>query len=260
MGKTQNLFRRRFLDLLARAALEGDEYIQWREDAVAIQGAIYSVDFYYEENATLLAQGEAPLWRFVEKAVARSSGGSSCLAWSRLMDLRRYATVEARIHAFDAIDGKEFGEIVGWKCADVGIARELIWGYGREPRQVVQDFWRRLDECAELIEDLTDIPEDCRDWNFNFWLYSFRAKGNSEESITSTSRVLGQRLDWLENSYRCMAPSERARYRRAFSYTVCAGRRALDRAGIVFDVVASGAVARYGGHEVEGAAARYVCA
>lgn len=247
--KTERLFHHRFVTLLARSVLDRDQCVEWWRSAVSIQHAIYSIDAYYELNPTVSAAAERPFWRSIESAIRRSNGGAMFSVWKRLSDLRRYATVEARIHAFDVIDVREFEGIASLKASDVGIARELVWSYGERPARSVYDFWRCLDECAELIEDVADIPEDGRDWNFNFWLYSYLATGNAARSVRGASHALVRRLATLEDAYRGLPLAPRYSFANVFRQTLAAGRSALDQCDVVFTEVASGRLLQYGTQE-----------
>lgn len=244
--KTNELFGRRLVDPLAQALLDKDKYLHWLSSATAIQNAIYRIDSYYESHQALSYSSEQPMWELVQSRIRESNASSSFSVWKSFSELRRYGQVEARIHAFDLIDPREFAWIASLKTADVRMARALIWSYLRTPPQSVLNFWMNFDECGELIEDLGDIAEDGRDWNFNFWLYSYMAEGNVAKSLLGASRTLGQKLAALEETYRRLPNVERDRCAGALRQTLRAGAAALRRCGIVVDLLAQGMVLRYG--------------
>src|SRR5258706_185727 len=103
------------------------------------------------------------MWELVQSRIRESNASSSFSVWKSFSELRRYGQVEARIHAFDLIDPREFAWIASLKTADVRMARALIWSYLCTPPQSVLNFWMTFDECGELIEDLDDVAEDGRD-------------------------------------------------------------------------------------------------
>jgi hypothetical protein len=244
--KTEELFRNRLVDLLARKVLDGDEYSHWRLSASAIQEAIYRIDTYYESHRTLSIPMEQPMWELVELRIRESNGFSCFSVWKSFSELRQYAHVEARIHSFDMIDSRELANIVSLKASDVRIARALIWSYGATPPQSVLKFWASFDECGELIEDLADITEDGKDWNFNFWLYSYMAEGDVARSIIGASHTLRRKLAALEDAYMKLPDVDRTRFANILQETLRAGGRTLGQCGIVFDRVAHGRVLRYG--------------
>ena len=132
------------------------------------------------------------------------------------------------------------------KSSDVAIARALIWSYGRTPARGVLDFWSCFDQCGELIEDLADITEDGRDWNFNFLLYSYMAKRDVGWSIIGASQTLRRKLLALEDAYMRLPDAERRMFASVLRHTLQVGKGTLEECGIVFDVVANGRVLPYG--------------
>jgi hypothetical protein len=244
--KTDELFHVRLVDPLAQAVLDPNEYHHWLSSAIAIQDAIYQIDSYYESHRTLSLPNEQPMWECVDSRIRGSNGSSSFAVWRSFSDLRRYGQVEARIHSFDLIDAREFADIASLKTADVRIARALIWSYLATPSQSLVDFWTTFDECGELIEDLADIKEDGRDWNFNFWLYTYMAKGNVTQSLIGASQTLRNRLAALEEAYSKLPNVDRDACGGALRQTLRAGAATLKNSGIVFDRLAHGSVWRYG--------------
>jgi len=244
--KTGVLFRSRLVDQLAQALLDRDQYSHWFSSATAIQDAIYRIDSYYESNHALLFSHEQPLWESVQLKIRESNGCLSFSVWKDFSDLRRYGKVEARIHEFDLIDPREFGDIARLKTSDVRISRALIWSYLANPPQSVLNFWNTFDECGELIEDLADIHEDGRDWNFNFWLYSYMATGEVSRSHATTSRTLRQKLATLEGAYAKLPNAHRRRCAGPFHQTLTAGAKALRECGIVFDLLTGGRIIHFG--------------
>src|SRR5207244_974042 len=99
----------------------------------------------------------APLWNAVTNYLVASPAAVGPSGWAAFEDLRCYADVERRLHAFDEIDMREFGAILSLKCADVRIGRDLVWSYCRRSIGSAENtFWRLYDQCWELIEDLED--------------------------------------------------------------------------------------------------------
>lgn len=244
--KTSELFRARLVNPLANALLGKNEFSDWLSSAMAIQDAIYRIDSYYESHRALSLPSEQPMWELVESRIRESNGSSGFLVWKSFSELRRYGQIEARIHAFDVIDQREFSDIASLKTADVRIARALIWSYLAVPSRSVLNFWMAFDECGELIEDLADITEDGRDWNFNFWLYSYMAKGDVTRSLTGASRTLRQKLAALEEAYMKLPNFDRDRFAGVLRRTLTAGAVTLRYSGIVFELLAHGRVLRYG--------------
>jgi hypothetical protein len=243
--KTKHLFEQRHVSLLARSALDIDSYSHWLSTVTAIQDSIYCVDAYYESNRTLSFSDEWPLWELIRSEIRKSNGSASFSVWSDFSDLRRYGGVEARIHEFDLIDPREFGDIVRLKASDVRMARGLIWSYVGTPHRAVLEFWNTFDECGELIEDLADITEDGKDWNFNFWLYSFMAEGDVQRSHAITSATLRRKLAALEESYANLPSEQQDRCANVFKQTLTAGCLTLKNCGIVDNVVKTGRVIRF---------------
>jgi hypothetical protein len=243
--KIEDLFRNRLVNPLAQEVLDADEYSHWRLSAAAIQEAIYKIDTYYESYRTLYVSTEQPMWESVESRIKESNGHSSFSMWKSFSELRQYGLLEARIHAFDIIDPREFNQIVSLKSSDVAIARALIWSYAHTPPRSVLNFWSCFDQCGELIEDLADVTEDGRDWNFNFWLYSYMAKRGVGESIIGASQTLRQKLSALEDAYMRLPHADRDRCASVMQQTLRAGRRTINQCGIVFELVAHGTILQY---------------
>jgi len=247
LDKTAELFRARLVTSLARAALNPDEYLHWSSSAFSIQQAIYRIDTYYESHGSLYLPTERPMWELVESRIKGSNGSMCFSVWKSFSELRKYGHVESRIHAADVIDQRELTHIVSLKASDVRIARALIWSYAATPPPTVLDFWATFDECGELIEDLDDITEDGKDWNFNFWLYSYMAEGNVAKSIAGASQTLRDRLSALEGAFLRLPTGDRYRLANIVRRTLREGRRTLEQSNIVFDLISRGQVLRYGG-------------
>lgn len=248
--KIDALFNGRLVEQLALAVLNNDQYMHWRMSAMAIQEDIYNIDSYYESHGTLSAPVEQPMWAAVESRIRESNGSGNIIVWRSFEALRQYGQIESRIHAFDQIDPRELSHIAGLKASDVRIARALIWSYGTAVSQSVLDFWASYDECGELIEDLADVVEDGRDWNFNFWLYSYMAGGNVARSIDGASQALGAKLASLEAVYLMLPDTVRYKYADVVKTTLRAGRKTLRQSGTVYDLIAQGGIWRYGEHHL----------
>lgn len=253
--KIDALFQGRQVEQLALAVLDKDQYVHWRISATAIQDAIYSIDSYYESHETLSVPTERPMWDAVESRIRASNGSDNFTVWHSFEGLRQYGRIESRIHVFEQIDPRELSHIAGLKASDVRIARELIWSYGTSVSQSVLDFWASYDECGELIEDLADVKEDGRDWNFNFWLYSYMAGGSVTRSIVGASQALRRKLAALEAAYLMLPDAARYNYAGVMKATLRAGQNTLQQAGTVYDLIAQGRIWRYGEHGLIEAAA-----
>ena len=89
LRKTDDLFRDRFVTLLAKAVLDREEYSHWRTSAAGIQQAIYSIDTYYELSETVsVTATEKPLWDLVESRIADANGRVSFSVWKSFSELR----------------------------------------------------------------------------------------------------------------------------------------------------------------------------
>ena len=88
-------------------------------------------------------------------------------------------------------------------------------------------YWEIYDEAWELIEDLVDIGEDGRDWNFNFWLYTFMAGGSGSAGVIGAANVLVRKLRALECSYSDLSTSQRASFAPSFRRTLTSGEWAM---------------------------------
>lgn len=243
--KISSLFRDRGVIRLAEATLAPDEYAHWHATAVDIQTKIYDIDTYYESSTEISVAFQKSLWTSVVSAVTASHGAVDYVVWQSFSDLREYADVELRIHAYDSIDPREFGRIVMLKCSDVAIARALICCYNRRAGRSTREFWSCFDQCGELIEDLADVAEDGRDWNFNFWLYSYMADRGASSAPEGASATLKRKLSALEEAYAKLPCGERQRLEGVLRDMLRAGLRTLREFPRVYRVIASGAVKRY---------------
>jgi hypothetical protein len=197
-AKAHSLLACRGVSAMARRVLDVDSLAEWSSYAHRIQAAIYRLDFHYESTMAIRWHDEAPLWEEVERALADGAGGSSD-PWACLDALRRYADAERRIHEFDVIDRREFDGILVQKCADVRIARSLVWAFVPTACSTSElAFWSVYDQCWEIIEDLADLHEDGRDWNLNFWLYGPMAGVDPMGTIAAVRELLVRRLASLE--------------------------------------------------------------
>jgi hypothetical protein len=201
ISKSYDLFSKRGVLGLAQSSLSPEEYEEWLVRALSLQLTIYGLDLYYEGRATLRSAEESPLWDRVAHELRRERHNRDDLLWAGFADLQSYADVETRIHQFDSIDLREFGSIVSLKCADVRMARGLIWTFSCAPEPRLLRYWEIYDQCWELIEDVLDIQEDGADWNFNFWLYSFMAGNDAMDGVVASSRALSLKLTELEEAY-----------------------------------------------------------
>lgn len=201
-GKIDLLFRDRHVEQLAKGLLAPDAYEDWAATARAIQRAIYDIDQFYEASVRVESDSESPYWCRIREAISASSvENSSDLVWKHFSDLEQYAHVERRTHELDLLCESEFERITLLKCADVAIARGLIWGYLQNPPSAVTEYWSLFDRCGELIEDIQDLNEDLFDWNFNFWLYSRKAGLSAHKSIGASRRALLLLLTELEQAF-----------------------------------------------------------
>lgn len=244
--KTLALFQGRLVLSLARMHLDPDAFAEWFRHACSVQQAIYDIDHYYERSACIEIGLEAPLWSDVERHLRMGTATPGMTVWSAFQDLRRYADAERRLHALDVIDPREFERLLLLKCSDVRIARALIWSYGGHmPVPSECHFWSVYDQCWELIEDLQDLHEDGRDWNFNFWLYSFMAGQSAEEGIGAATELLKRKVSELQAAY-CRLPSASVyRYRGSLDATVLAANTAAHQHGLVLAFIAAGRAIRF---------------
>lgn len=244
--KIHALFEHRRVRLLARE-LDAESFAVWEKEATVIQQAIYVLDTYYETSPNLLQACEAPMWQGVINAITASRGSADAIVWSAFAALQRYATVERRIHAFDSIDVQEFGRVVDLKCADVRIARALIWDHaGQYPDRAEMAFWNLYDQCWELIEDVLDLDEDGGDWNFNFWLYLLMSGQAPDGGVVEVAALLERKLSELEELSMTARPHLRRLCHEELSRTKVVGARTLricDR--ITGQVIASGKVTSF---------------
>lgn len=172
--KSIELFRNRHVLSLAEKLLPPDSIHEWLAHALSVQLCIYDIDHYFEHTEALSVNRLSLMWETVERVLSRAPGRPNETSWLALARLRRYETMEKRIHATDKIDPREYHQLVSCKISDVAIARALIWSYGKSQRSRREiEFWKKYDEAGEVIEDILDIYEDGNDWNFNFWLYPY---------------------------------------------------------------------------------------
>jgi hypothetical protein len=254
ISKSYDLFDKRGIVGLAQSWLAPDEYGEWIERALALQVSIYGLDLYYEGRATLRHAEEGALWERIERELNGGRRDNDDLLWESYADLRLYADVETRIHQFDRIDPREFPSIARLKCADVRMARGLIWTLGGHAHPKVLRYWELYDQCWELIEDVLDIGEDGTDWNFNFWLYSFMAGGRAEEGVFAARAALWRKMAELDDSYRRLPSDVSRAVADSFNSTLAAAtvsRRCWPR---VLSAITKGRVLRFG--EQIGIAAR----
>jgi hypothetical protein len=228
LQKTTDLFEDRFVLHGAQHHLSGSDYSAWFKDAVSIQLLIYELDFCYEQALVVDPTQEAPLWRLLADLLSHAPCSNRDLLLANLHDLKAYAVTEARIHAFDLIDPKEFDNIVRLKCADVRIARSSGWLYaGFVLNKSLLRYWEMYDEAWELIEDLVDLGEDGLDWNFNFWLYRYMADAAGECGAAGVAPVLARRLRSLVDAYSDLSADMRSSLGISFRRTLDAGNWAF---------------------------------
>jgi hypothetical protein len=243
VAKAQALLMQRQVIPAADSELDPDAFAAWFREAVTIQEAIYRIDLYYEGSARIEAVTEAPLWSAVERLLCVGLAAASPHIWAALEDLRRYADAERRVHTMDPIDFREFGTILSLKCADVRIARTLIWSYtGRALGAAEIAFWSLYDQCWELIEDFEDLDEDGKDWNFNFWLYPFRSGRSAIAGVESVAGLLRRKLVELRDVYQRLPSSAMPRYQGRLARTLSTAKTVERRRGRVFAAIAGGNV------------------
>lgn len=244
--KAQELLAQRGVLALAARRLEPEAVRAWHASAIATQATIYSLDGYYEESAKIESGREAHLWRGVARRLYEGEGARDEGVWGAFEDLRRYAEAERRVHAFDPIDIREFGSILTLKCADVRIARSLVWCHDSRSVDVRERrFWCAYDECWELIEDLEDLDEDGRDWNFNFWLYPFMVGRSADEGVSAVGALLHRKVAALDEISTSLPGAVRTACRDALLRTFERAHWARLAYGRVSAAVRSGAVERF---------------
>ncbi len=243
LDKTLALFQARLVLPLARTQLDPNAFDEWFAHACSVQQAIYEIDHYYERSALIENDTEAALWKDVDRHVASGAAVPGALVFSALHDLRCYAEAELRLHVLDPIDPREFDTILRLKCSDVRMARGLIWSYGRHVPGVSEcRFWSLYDQCWELIEDLEDLDEDGRDWNFNFWLYLFMSGRSAPIGVDSAARLLRRKLAELEDAGNRVPTGIRSLCQAALTRTLSAGEAAERLRGLALKAITNGHV------------------
>jgi hypothetical protein len=244
--KAQILLDQRRVFSVAQSELDQESLSEWSRTALTIQAAIYRIDRYFETSSCIDPKTEVPMWREVECHLRGSARRRDAEVWGAFADLRRYADVERRIHAFDAIDAREFESFLFLKCSDVRLSRYLIWSYRRRaPRPYESAFWSIYDECWELIEDISDLDEDGTDWNFNFWLYSFMAGRSATEGIEAVSALLERKISELQDIFRCIPTISQSLYAEPFDWTVKAARRVACLQSSLLVAISTGCIVRF---------------
>lgn len=190
--KITDLFLRRGLWHYAQRVLSPRLFDQWAQMAFAVQRRIYDLDEHYETTATLGGKDEFCLWRKLSNAETLVSTTGSEALQRAIVDLRDYASDEARIHAGIEFDREEWLAIAYRKSADVSLARELAFGLmGRHaPSAAARGVLRLYDQVMEVLEDLDDLHEDWDDWNLNFWLTPIRQGVPADSSVANMHRVI----------------------------------------------------------------------
>lgn len=243
VAKAQALLMQREVIPVAHSELDPDAFADWAREAAAVQEAIYRIDLYYERSAQIEAVTEAPMRSVVERRLCAGPGVGSPGIWSAFDDLRRYADAEHRVHVMDPIDSREFGTILSLKCADVRIARTLIWSYSRRALGAGEiAFWNLYDQCWELIEDLEDLDEDGKDWNFNFWLYPFMSGGSAVAGVESVAGLLRRKLVELQDAHQRLPTGSRPLYQGRLARTLSTAAAVERLRGRVLAAIAAGNV------------------
>ena len=178
--KISALFKwRRVVPDLADHPRALDNWLLARDRAFAIQSLIYDIDTHFERSERIDKSTIDCIWERIMSEVNRATGGNET-AVAMVAKIQQYQKYEERIHSFDPISVDEFGEIALAKCADVGLARQIIWGInGVNPSVEYRRFCQIYDATMEIIEDAFDIFEDLSDWNLNFWLYHPKFYGSA---------------------------------------------------------------------------------
>ncbi len=249
LKKSYLLLKQRGVIGTAQSELEPGAFEDWLNAALIIQSSIYMIDSLYENETTIDTIIEKPMWKKVLQNISESEGSHNCDIGIAFEDLQRYADAERRIHAFDLIDSREFESILTLKCSDVRISRSLIWNYSKcNIGKRERNFWSVHDQCWELIEDLQDISEDGKDWNFNFWLYTFMAGHSANDGIRVVEQLLEFKAIILENIFISLPNSINPIYKIALESTFNAIYKVKSDIYKIFIAIKSGKVIRFKHH------------
>jgi hypothetical protein len=252
-SKSYDLFAKRGVIALAHCLLSREKYEEWFGQALSLQLTIYGLDLYYEGHAKIRSAEEDLLWERVERELRSGWRPNNDLLWESFADVQLYADVERRIHEGDPIDLREFAYIARLKCADVRMARGLIWMFNGEVDPRALRYYGIYDQCWELIEDVFDIEEDGVDWNFNFWLYAFMAGKDPKVGISAARQVLWLKVAELEEAYSRLPSQLSDAMSGSYHSTILAATLAGRCRRRVFAAISRGRVVRFG-EQIESAA------
>lgn len=190
--KIRDLLHRRGVLEFAARELSADSANLWIVQALEIQRRIYALDFHYESTAAVGGQEEAPLWARLRDASTLVTMQGRGFLQKAVCTLVEYAQDERRLHEGVPFDLPEWRAVLSRKCADVCLARELVYAAmpSGGPSPHVRRFLHLYDQIMELVEDWEDLREDTHDWNLNFWLTPVRQGGCPYDVVVNAQYVL----------------------------------------------------------------------
>jgi len=224
-AKIRELFEMRGVVAYARASLNEESVCLWWQRTEEIQRRIYALDQYYEAHARIGDEREHALWNYLLRASAFLGTKEREALESAVEDLRQYGRDEGRIHTGCLFERDEWLGIARRKSADVNLARELVYSLmsKRAPRRPVRSFLRLFDQVMEIAEDISDVREDCHDWNMNFWLTPIRQGRCVSETIETVGYTLQELCCRSQDAWDSFSWSEQLEHRR---WWLCLNRTA----------------------------------
>lgn len=219
----------------------------WREWSMENGRRIYALDYYYESHHKVGGATEVALWEKLRQAPCASYIYARDALELAVSQLRQYGHDEGRIHAYDKLSATEWPEISLRKSADVSLARELVYVLmaSRSPSVRVREFLRFFDQIMEIIEDLEDLPEDCDDWNLNFWLTPIRQGQRAAASVTMTLLSLKKLCRNAESAWDKLSYEEQSQHRPDWATMNAAATGVLSSAPQIIGGISGLAFVRY---------------
>ena len=147
------------------------------DQLVALQAAIFDLDYFGEENWEIDPSQLARHWDGIVAAV--DSFGGIVPAEEALANVRAYMSLELAMRSGTPVTKHAITDFYRLKCCDVRLLRRLIGGAmtagGQSPE--LSEAWDLLDTISEVGDDLDDLIEDQAAFNGNRLLASFGDSG-----------------------------------------------------------------------------------
>jgi len=172
----------------------------------ALQGAIYELDAYFEENWSINRDRLSGIWHKIERELACSVGR---LREALLNDILVYQGFEWSLRR--EFELPNLGEYYYYKTCDVRLLRRLLEEDEQDRCRARLGAWNLYDIISEVADDFDDLELDIENFNGNRLLLGVGRNGGKRE-LSSYARLAANLERAIERSLLFLHRSRNERY------------------------------------------------